>query len=147
MAAISETSLRQVREATVRRHYEAENRHDVDALLATFSSTKAAYDVPAFGDTGHPQDHAAVRDMWTGILAVFPDVHHEVERLRHGDDFVLVEYVVSGTQHAEWAGIPASGRTFSIRAGAIYEFEGDELVCERVYTDVADWFRQLRGDS
>jgi len=147
MTVIVEASVQHVREETVRRHYEAENRHDVDALLATFSETKASYDVPAFGAAGQPQGHAAIRDMWTDLLVTFPDIHHEVVRLRHGEDFVLVEYRVSGTQQAEWAGIPAAGRSFSIRVAAVYEFEGEDLVCERVYTDVADWFRQLRGDS
>lgn len=147
MTVIPDASLRQVREATVRRHYEAENRHDVDAMLATFSKAKASYDVPAFGKTGQPRGHAAVRQMWTDILSVFPDIHHEVERLRHGEDFVLVEYRLTGTQHAEWAGIPATGRSFSTRVAAVYEFEEDDLVCERAYTDLTDWFRQLQGSS
>ena len=147
MTVIPESSLRQVREATVRRHYEAENHHDVDAMLATFSKAKARYDVPAFGEAGQPRGHAAVREMWTDILGVFPDIHHEVERLRHGEGFVLVEYRLTGTQHAEWAGIPATGRSFTTRVAAIYEFEEEELVCERAYTDLADWFRQLRGGS
>ena len=142
-AVTADANLRQARETTVRNHYEAENRHDLDALLATFSPSRASYDIPAFGEAGQPADGAAVREMWEGILAVFPDVRHEVLRLRHGDDFVLVEYVVSGTQKAEWAGIPATGRSFAIRVAAIYEFDGEELVCERVYTDVADWVRQL----
>lgn len=81
------------------------------------------------------------------ILVVFPDIHHEVERLRHGDDGVLVEYRVSGTQQAEWLGIPATGRSFVIRAAAIYEFEGDQLVCERAYTDLADGMRQLQAPA
>jgi hypothetical protein len=34
MTAVEE--LRQARETTVRAHYEAENRHDLDGLLATF---------------------------------------------------------------------------------------------------------------
>ncbi len=143
MTATTTPDLRQLRETTVRNHYEAENRHDLDALLATFSPTKASYDVPAFGEAGQPAGAAAVREMWEGILAVFPDIHHEVLRLRHGDDFVLAEYIVSGTQKADWAGIPATGRTFAIRVAAVYEFEGAELVCERAYTDVADWARQL----
>lgn len=143
MTATTAEGLRQVREKIVRHHYEAENRHDVNALLATFSPTKVSDDVPAFGDGGRPIGVEAVREMWEGILAVFPDIHHEVLRLRHGDDFVLVEYVVSGTQKADWAGIPATGRSFAIRVTAVYEFEGEELVCERAYTDLADWTRQL----
>jgi predicted ester cyclase len=46
-------------------------------------------------------------------------------------------------QHADWAGIPTTGRSFSIRVAAVYEFEGDQVVCERAYTDFADWARQL----
>lgn len=139
----AEVGVRRVREATVRSHYEAENRHDVDAILATFSSSKASYDVPAFGEAGQRSDAASVREMWEGILAVFPDIHHEIIRMRHGEDFILVEYLVTGTQHADWAGIPATGRSFSSRVAAVYEFEGDELVCERAYADLADWARQL----
>jgi len=139
----TQTGLRQVREATVRKHYEAENRHDVDAMLATFSSSKASYDVPAFGEAGQRPDAPSVREMWEDILAVFPDIQHEVIRMRHGDDFILVEYRVTGTQHADWAGIPATGRSFSSRVAAVYEFEGDQLVCERAYADLSDWARQL----
>jgi steroid delta-isomerase-like uncharacterized protein len=135
--------LRQAREKTVREHYEAENRHDLDGLLATFSPSRASYDIPAFGEEGRPADAAAVRKMWEGILGVFPNIHHEVLRLRHGDDFILVEYIVSGTQKSDWAGIQATGRSFAIRVAAVYEFEEEGLVCERVYTDVADWVRQL----
>jgi len=106
----TDIGLRELREATVRSHYEAENRHDVEAMLATFSPSRASYDVPAFGEAGQPADAASVRAMWEDILAVFPDIHHEVVRLRHGDDCVLVEYRVSGTHQAEWLGIPATGR-------------------------------------
>lgn len=146
MTDTTASQLRQVREQTVRNHCEAENRHDLDALLATFSPSKISYDVPAFGEAGQPSGEVAVREMWEGILAVFPDIHHEVLRLRHGDDFVLVEYVVSGTQKADWVGIPATGASFAIRVAAVYEFEGTELVCERAYTDMADWMRQLGAE-
>jgi steroid delta-isomerase-like uncharacterized protein len=135
--------LREAREKTVRAHYEAENRHDLDGLLATFSPSRASYDIPAFGEEGKPADAAAVRTMWEGILTVFPNIHHEVRRLRQGEDFILVEYIVSGTQKSDWAGIQSTGRSFAIRVAAVYEFEGEQLVCERVYTDVADWVRQL----
>src|SRR5258708_30237904 len=48
----AQTSLRQRREATVREHIDAENRHDPDAAVATFSPTRASYDVIAFGESG-----------------------------------------------------------------------------------------------
>jgi hypothetical protein len=67
--------------------------------------------------------------------------------LRHGDDHVFVEIRLSGTQHADWAGIPSTGKLFSTRIAVLYEFEEDQLVCERVYMDFADIARQLGSNS
>ena len=55
------STLRARRGATVREHIDAENAHDADAAVATFSRTKAAYDIPAFGEAGQVPGHAAVR--------------------------------------------------------------------------------------
>jgi steroid delta-isomerase-like uncharacterized protein len=61
----------------------------------------------------------------------------------HADTAVFVEVRMTGTHQAEWAGIPASGRRMDLRAGCLFEFEGDRLVCERVYFDFATLMRQL----
>lgn len=37
----------------------------------------------------------------------------------------------------------AACATVTIRVTAVYEFDGDQLVCERADTDLADWARQL----
>jgi steroid delta-isomerase-like uncharacterized protein len=144
---IDTTELRQRRERTVRAHVDAENRQDVDGIVATFSATNAAYDIPAFGEGGQPRGPEEIRAMWSGLVTVFPDIHHDILRLRHGDDHVLVEFTVTGTQKADWAGIPAGDRTFSIRVAAVYEFDGEDLICERTYTDIAEMVRQLSTDS
>ncbi len=141
------TALRQRREAVINEHIDAENRHDADATVATFSPRKASYDVPAFGQEGQRPDHESIREMWVGLLTVFPDLHIEPRFLRHGDDHILVEVRVSGTQKEEWAGIPATLGRMDTRVAALYEFEGDELVCERVYMDFAEIARQLGGAS
>ena len=75
--------------------------------------------------------------------AVFPDFHVETGPLRHGDDHVLVEVRLTGTQHADWAGIPNTGRSFDTRFTAVFDFEGDQMVQEHVYLDFADISRQL----
>jgi predicted ester cyclase len=81
--------------------------------------------------------------MWVGFFTTFPDFHLEPGTLRHGDDHVFVEVRATGTQQVELAGIPATGRTMDTRMACLYEFEGDQLVCERVYLDMADVARQL----
>jgi steroid delta-isomerase-like uncharacterized protein len=141
------TSIRQRRETTVREHIDAENRHDPEATVATFSSANASYDIPAFGEAGQRPDHASVRELWVEFLEVFPDVHIEPGPFHHGDDHVFVEVQLTGTQHADWAGIPATGRSASTRVACLYEFEQDQLVRERVYFDLADVARQLQAPS
>lgn len=140
----AQTSLRQRREATVREHIDAENRHDPDGVVATFSPTRASYDVIAFGEAGQPADADAVREMWVGFIAAFPDLHiEESGPLYHGDTHIFVEIRMTATQHGDFAGIPATGRSFDARMACLYEFEEDQLVCERVYFDFAGILRQL----
>ena len=140
---IETTTLRQAREATVREHVDAENRHDPDAAVATFSATRARYDIPAMGPDGDVPGHDAVRALLQGMFTVFPDFHVEPGLLRHGDDHVLVEVTLTGTQAADWAGIPNTGKSFATRLAAVFDFEADQLVCERVYMDFGDIARQL----
>jgi len=142
-----DTSLRHAREATVREHIDAENRHDSEATLATFSKARASYDIPAYGEAGQIPDHAAVRQLYTAFFSAFPDFHIDIAFLRHGDDHVFVEVRWSGTQQEEWAGIPSTGRSFNNRVAFLYEFEGDQLVCERIYMDFAEFAAQLQGTT
>jgi hypothetical protein len=75
--AALQTSVRQTREATVKEHIDAENHHDPAATVATFSGHKASYDIPAFGEAGRVPDHNAIRELFVGMLSVFPDFHIE----------------------------------------------------------------------
>jgi steroid delta-isomerase-like uncharacterized protein len=139
------TDVRQRREVVVREHLDAENRQDTPATVATFSSSSARMDVPAFGADGQLSGHDAVQAMYEDLFAAFPDIHFDWDPLRHGDDHVLVEARMSGTQHADWARIPNTGRHFTARIAGIFDFEGDQLVCERAYFDLGDIARQLAG--
>ena len=142
-----DTSLRQVREGTVRQHIDGENCHDPDAALATFSKARAGYDIPTYGKAGQIANHAAVRQLYMALFAAFPDFHIDIAFLKHGDDHVFVEARWSGTQQEEWAGIPSMGRSFNTRVAFLFEFEVDQLVGERVYMDFAEFAAQLQGST
>lgn len=140
----AQSTSRERREAVVREHWDAENRHDPDGIVASFSATRASYEIPAFGPDGQRPDAASVRELWEGMLAAFPDFHIEPGPMLHGDNHIFVEVRVTGTQAGEFAGIPPTGRSVDLpRVANLFEFEGDELVCERVYLDFAEMRRQL----
>jgi steroid delta-isomerase-like uncharacterized protein len=138
MTAIdSTTSLRQHREAIVKQHAEAENRHDVEGTIATFHR-------PRYEVNGQPSDgEAAVRELLQGLMRGFPDLHAEIGTMRHADDAVFGEALITGTHDGEWAGIPPTGCRVEVPVAAIFEFDQDRLLCEKVYMDFAAVLTQI----
>jgi len=131
--------LRIRREAIVMEHADAENRHDVEATIATFHH-------PRYEFNGHPSDgENAVRNLLQGFMHGFPDFHIEPRRLRDMDDGVLVEGVITGTHHGEWAGLPPTGRPVEVAVVGIFEFDADRLLCEKVHLDMVTILEQVGG--
>lgn len=135
----SAPGLRARREAVVRAHADAENRHDVEATLRTFH--KPRYEVVPMGG---PIDGAdAVRALLGGLLAGFPDFHAEIETVHHADSAVVAEIRMTGTHRGPWAGVPASGKRIDVPSACVFVFDEDRLLCERVYFDMATLLRQI----
>jgi steroid delta-isomerase-like uncharacterized protein len=131
--------LRERREATVRRHMERENVHDFDAVMETFSHPR--YEIVP---TGQIHDgEAAVRQYFRDTRTAFPDQRNEPISLRHADDAVIAEFWLLGTHQGPLLGIAPTGKSFRCQMTAFFLFEGEDLVCERVYFDSATILRQL----
>lgn len=129
--------LRQIRDAIVLEHIASENRHDIDATLATFHT--ARYEVNGETSDGDNAVRALLEELFTG----FPDLRIDPHKIHHADDAVIGEGRMTGTHAATFAGIPATGRSIDYPAVAIFEFDDDQLVCEKVYFDSATLLRQL----
>ena len=137
MAVTDRQTLRERREAIVLEHVAAENRHDVEATIATFDRRR--YEV-----NGEPSEgEAAVRELLQGLMTGFPDFHAETEKLHHADDAVIGEARITGTHNGPFAGIPPTGKRIDVPMAAIFEFDGDRLLCEKVYWDIATILRQI----
>ena len=123
----------------MREHMESENRHDFDATLQTFSHPR--YEIVPTGDVydGEGQVMAYFEETRTA----FPDQRNELLEMHHADDAVIVEFDLKGTHDGPFRGLPPTGRAFTCRTLAIFVFEGDHIVCERVYFDSATILRQL----
>jgi steroid delta-isomerase-like uncharacterized protein len=135
----AETTLRDVREAVVREHMGSENRHDFAATLATFSHPR--YEIIP---TGQVYDGpSAVMEYFRASRAAFPDQRNELIALHHADDVVIAEFDLLGTHRGPLFGIPPTGRSFTCRTVALFLFDGDRIVCERVYFDSATILAQL----
>jgi steroid delta-isomerase-like uncharacterized protein len=131
--------IRELREQIVRRHMESENAHDFATTIATFAHPR--YELVA---TDEVHDGAeAVQEYFKATRTAFPDQRNELISLRHADDAVIVEFWLMGTHEGPLLGMPPTGRSFRTRMMAFFLFEGEELVCERVYFDTGTILRQL----
>jgi steroid delta-isomerase-like uncharacterized protein len=132
-------SLRDRREAVVREHMESENRHEFDVTMATFGHPR--YEIVPTGDVYDGEEE--VERYFAESRAAFPDQRNELIEMHHAEDSVIVEFDLKGTHLGNFRGLPATGRAFTCRTLAIFEFEGEGIVCERVYFDSATILRQL----
>jgi steroid delta-isomerase-like uncharacterized protein len=131
--------LRRRREAVVREHMESENDHDFDTTIGTFAHPR--YEIVATGDVYDGEE--AVRAYFAETRTAFPDQRNELVALHHADDAVIAEFDLLGTHLGPIRALPPTGRSFRCRMTAFFLFEGDRIVCERVYFDQATIMRQL----
>jgi steroid delta-isomerase-like uncharacterized protein len=131
--------VRSRREAIVREHMESENRHDFDTTIDTFAHPR--YELIPTGDVFDGEDE--VRGYFAESRSAFPDQRNEIVALHHADDAVIVEFDLLGTHLGNLRALPPTGRSFRCRMTAFFLFEGEELVCERVYFDQQSIMRQL----
>jgi steroid delta-isomerase-like uncharacterized protein len=132
-------ALRDRREELIREHMESENVHDFDTTLATFGHPR--YELVPNGEV--IDGEAAVANYYKETRAAFPDQRNEIVALHQADGAVIVEFNLMGTHKGSYRGLPPTGRSFKCRMAAVFEFEEDRLVCERVYFDSATILRQL----
>ena len=134
-----DAALRKTREATVREHMESENRHEFDVTMATFHHPR--YEIVPTGDVHDGEN--AVAAYFKETRQAFPDQRNELIALYHADDAVIVEFDLKGTHKGSFRGLPPTDKAFTCRTLALFLFEEDRLVCERVYFDSATILRQL----
>ena len=125
----------------MREHMESENEHDFDTTLATFGHPR--YEIIPTGDVHDGPE--AVMAYFTESRTAFPDQRNELIAMHHADDAVIVEFDLIGTHLGPLRALPPTGRAFRCRMSAHFIFEGERLVCERVYFDAATILGQLAG--
>jgi predicted ester cyclase len=128
----------------VQAHLKAEAvDHDVAGVVASFRHPR--YEVPALKAIADGTQ--AVEGLGGYLLTAFPDFFLEQISLYHAEDAVIVECRFGGTHRGIWNGIQPTGNLMEVPAALIFVFEGEDLVCEKVYFDHATILRQLGAIS
>lgn len=130
------------RMATVEEHIRSENRHDLEALMATFGSD-ARYDDEPWQD--HRTGLQGVRSYYAELLESLPDLAIEVKQRYVAGDAIILEVTIRGTHLGPWrGGMPATGRRVEFSLCGVFTFDTqDRLAGERIYYDRGTVMRQL----
>jgi predicted ester cyclase len=118
------------------RHSIAEDRRDLDGLIATLTD-ECVYEVVPTGQRW--QGHEGARAFYQSFLAAFPDVRFELRDIVIGPQGVIEVAEMTGTHLGSWAGVAPTGR--AVRLLIVIHFPWDPAAAkfggERIYFDRA----------
>src|SRR4030095_4868427 len=77
---------------------------------------------------GLPATREGVKQWFTLMRTTFPDLKFDVEFTVADEDKVVAYLTMSGTQAAEFMGVPSQGRAFSVKTVDIVRFEKGKAV-------------------
>ncbi len=121
-------------------YYAAWNSHDVDKIVSFFTDDGVHEDVAAGAVYRGKNELKA----WLGALFVAsPDFKLELKSIFSAGDWVAQEWVMTGTQTGALGGIPATGKSFSVRGATITELRKDKIRREGDYWNQATLLQQL----
>jgi len=125
-------------EATV----EAFNAHDAEQMVIGLRTEDTVLDyVPLPSPMTNRED---IIGFYAYLFsAPETDIHLAVQRVLTSGNILVSEVLITGTHTVEWAGIPPTGKEFSLPHLAIYEYEGDKIKKETVYMDNVTLFVQV----
>src|SRR5215217_6058500 len=132
--------LRQRRLAVIREHMDTEVTKEFDKTLATFNG-RPHYEIMATGQVFDGDEE--VMGYYRTTRTAFPDQRHGNARFHVADDAVIVEFDLLGTNLGEFCGLSPTGKAFRVPIIAVFYFEGDRIVNERIYFDPASLVPQI----
>jgi len=123
-----------------------------EATPATIDAAlEAAYPADASWRGSHPLNEmtgpaAMAAKVWRPLIDAFPDLERRDVILMggtyEGHDLVATVGHYYGTFRRDWLGIPATGRTVTLRYGEVHRMENGKIVQTTALWDVLDVMRQ-----
>jgi predicted ester cyclase len=125
--------LRRIKRLWVR-HSIAEDRRDVDGLIATLA-TDCVYEIVPTGQRW--EGHAGARAFYAELFSAFPDNRFELSEIVIGPQGVFEVARLTGTNQGAWAGAPPSGLPVALEVLILFPWEpaAERFSGERIWFD------------
>jgi len=124
-------------------HFAAENAHDVEATVATYTDDIVWDDVTHPDAPFHGKEEVA--RVYSSILDAIPDVNLKSVRRFTGENgrFVVDESIITGHVEGDWAGMSGGGAPVEVRILHIFELRDGLISYENAWFDAAAVQRQI----
>jgi steroid delta-isomerase-like uncharacterized protein len=122
------------------KHVLAENRRSIAALLDTLCD-EPVYTVMATGEEYRGKD--AVASFYRGLFEGVPDATFDLINVYVGEEGVVEESVLRGTQQGSMFGLMPTNRVFSLPLTIVFPMKDGQILGERLYFDIAMLMSQL----
>ncbi len=118
------------------RHSIAEDRRDIDGLVATLAPT-CVYEIVPTGQRW--EGHAGARAFYTELFGAFPDNRFALTDIVVGPQGVFEAARLTGTNTGPWAGAPASGLPVALDVLILFPWDPETrlFLGERIWFDRA----------
>ena len=125
--------LRRIKRLWVR-HSIAEDRRDIDGLIATLAAD-CVYEMVPTGQRW--EGHAGARAFYTELFAAFPDNRFALSEIVVGPQGVFEVATLTGTNVGPWGGAPPSGLPVSLEVLILFPWETatERFLGERIWFD------------
>jgi steroid delta-isomerase-like uncharacterized protein len=111
--------------------------------LVAISADDIVYEDVAIGSVSH--GIAAFRALLAEAAGAIPDFKVQLFDGFATGDWAAAEYEISGTQTGDLPYLPASGKSFRIRAASVFVLAGGKIARESRYYDAARFLTALGG--
>jgi len=121
------------RRALLKTHYDVENDHDMNGIMATFAPDgEMLYNrIPFTGQKSIRDAHRLIG--FSDTDGAFKDIQHYIDVEHFTEDEIIVEGRLCGKHVGEFQGFKATDRNVELPFVAFYHFDKtDKLVSERV---------------
>jgi predicted ester cyclase len=125
--------LRRIKRLWVR-HSIAEDRQDIDGLIATLA-TDCVYEIVPTGQRW--QGHAGARAFYAELFAAFPDNAFALSDIVVGPQGVMEVATLTGTNSGPWAGAEPTGLPVSLQVLILFPWDPatERFTGERIWFD------------
>jgi steroid delta-isomerase-like uncharacterized protein len=113
---------------------------DIERVISLCTDDGLYEDVP-LGVANHGKDE--LRAFGQQVFNAFPDFKIELTTHVAGGDWAMLEWTMSGTHQGDLPGMPATGKSFSVRGATALQLDEGRISRNSDYWDMATLLAQL----